>query len=33
MFTVILRKLYSTKILAKTALVLHKCYNYIIFSR
>ena len=33
MFTVTLRKLYSTKILVKTAVVPRKCYNYIIFSR
>ena len=30
MFTVTLRKLYSMKILVKTALVPVKCYNYII---
>jgi hypothetical protein len=30
MFTVTLRKLYSTKILVITAVVPRKCYNYII---
>jgi hypothetical protein len=32
MFTVTLRKLYSTKILVKTAVVPLKCYNYIIYQ-
>jgi hypothetical protein len=32
MFTVTLRKLYSTKILVKTALVPRKYYNYIIYQ-
>jgi hypothetical protein len=31
MFTVTLRKFYSTKILVKTAVVPRKFYNYIIF--
>jgi hypothetical protein len=30
MFTLTLRKLYSTKILVKTAVVPRKCYNHII---
>jgi hypothetical protein len=33
MFTVTLRKLYSTKILVKTAVVPRKCYNYIIYEK
>ena len=32
MFTVTLRKLYSTKILVKTAVVPRKFYNYIIYQ-